>query len=200
MTPFKVNKNRFGEIISEEYVIDMVKTKQQILPHRAFGQTTIYAYGGLTNNGYYSGFPGPAIVATKDRPIKVTWRNFIPGPHILPVDFNYPFMNDTAFTHEVPTVPHAHGMFIETDSDGGPEAYWTMSGRKGMSYSTDQPTPPNSAVYTYPNEQDAGNFWFHDHTYGITRLNVYAGLAGLYKIMDPTCEKESYIVSRYGIK
>lgn len=33
--------------------------------------------GGLTKNGFYAGFPGPAIVATKDRPIKVTFRNRI---------------------------------------------------------------------------------------------------------------------------
>jgi spore coat protein A len=55
---------------------------------------------------------------------------------------------------------------------------------KGMHYSTEEKCPGNSAVYIYPNEQDAGNHWFHDHTFGITRLNVYAGLAGLYKIVD----------------
>ena len=43
----------------------------------------------------------------------------------------------------------------------------------------------NKAYYSYPNEQDAGNNWYHDHTIGITRLNVYAGLAGLYKIVEP---------------
>ena len=58
-----------------------------------------------------------------------------------------------------------------------------------MTYSTEKPTSKNSAVYIYPNEQDAGNFWFHDHTLGITRLNVYAGLVGLYKIVDPNCPK-----------
>ena len=75
----------------------MVKTTQQILPPKLFGRTTIYAYGGMTDKGYYAGFPGPAIVATRERPIKVIWRNKIPGPHILPVDYNFPFINDTAF-------------------------------------------------------------------------------------------------------
>ena len=98
----------------------MVKTKQQILPHELFNKTTIYAYGGNTKKGYYAGFPGPAIIATKDRPIKVTWKNKIPGPNIMPVDLYYPFINDTAFRDEVPTVPHAHGLATNTSSDGGP--------------------------------------------------------------------------------
>jgi hypothetical protein len=28
--------------------------------------------------------------------------------------------------------------------------------------------------------------WFHDHTLGATRLNVYAGLAGGYVVIDPS--------------
>ena len=34
--------------------------------------------------------------------------------------------------------------------------------------------------YEYPNSQDSGTLWYHDHAMGITRLNVYAGLAGMY--------------------
>ena len=90
------------------------------MPQKLFGKTTIYAYGGSTNKGYYAGFPGPSIIATKDRPIKVTWRNMIPGPNILPVDFNFPFINDTAFRNEVPAVPHVHGLTVSSKSDGGP--------------------------------------------------------------------------------
>ncbi|MEE2577523.1 multicopper oxidase domain-containing protein, partial [Pseudomonas aeruginosa] len=39
-------------------------------------------------------------------------------------------------------------------------------------------------VYEYPNEQDATALWYHDHAMAITRLNVYAGLVGLYFIRD----------------
>jgi hypothetical protein len=53
----------------------MRKIKQQILPKKLCGPTTLYAYAGRTSKGYYAGFPGPAIVAEKDRPIKVTWKN-----------------------------------------------------------------------------------------------------------------------------
>ena len=43
----------------------------------------------------------------------------------------------------------------------------------------------NEAVYRYPNSQEASLVWFHDHLLGGTRLNVYAGLAGAYQIIDP---------------
>jgi spore coat protein A len=36
----------------------------------------------------------------------------------------------------------------------------------------------------YPNDQQATLLWYHDHAMGITRFNVYAGLAGLYVIRD----------------
>ena len=46
-------------------------------------------------------------------------------------------------------------------------------------------SPKNHAVYRYPNTQEAAPIWFHDHALGLTRLNVYAGLAGAYLITDP---------------
>ena len=45
--------------------------------------------------------------------------------------------------------------------------------------------PRNYATYRYPNSQEAAPIWFHDHTLGATRLNVYAGLAGAYLLTDP---------------
>jgi FtsP/CotA-like multicopper oxidase with cupredoxin domain len=39
---------------------------------------------------------------------------------------------------------------------------------------------PGSAVFEYPNDQRATTLWYHDHTLGMTRLNVYAGPAGFY--------------------
>jgi hypothetical protein len=75
----------------------MVKTTQQFLPPKIYNPTTIYAYRGLTKNGYIASFPGPGIIATKDVPIKVTWKNNIKGSHILPVDYSFPFENSAAF-------------------------------------------------------------------------------------------------------
>lgn len=39
-------------------------------------------------------------------------------------------------------------------------------------------------VYHYPNKQRGALLWYHDHAMAITRLNVYAGLAGMYIIRE----------------
>ncbi|MDB4307913.1 multicopper oxidase domain-containing protein, partial [Gammaproteobacteria bacterium] len=44
--------------------------------------------------------------------------------------------------------------------------------------------PGETDIYEYPNNQDAATVWYHDHALGITRLNVYAGMAGFYLIAD----------------
>jgi hypothetical protein len=77
MIPFKQSMNLLGKIEVEEYEIEMVKTKQQLLPANQFNATTIYAYAGQTQSGYKAVFPGPTIMATKNRPLKVTWKNNI---------------------------------------------------------------------------------------------------------------------------
>ena len=72
---------------------------------------------------------------------------------------------------------HLHGIKVLPDSDGYPEAWFT----KGFAQ-----TGPffESELYNYPNDQPATTLWYHDHALGITRLNVYTGLAGLYIIRD----------------
>ena len=37
-----------------------------------------------------------------------------------------------------------------------------------------------SGVSTYPNQQEATTLWYHPHDDGLTRINVYTGLAGYY--------------------
>ena len=36
----------------------------------------------------------------------------------------------------------------------------------------------------YPNDQRAAMLWYHDHVMGVTRFDVYAGLAGLWIVRD----------------
>ena len=78
---------------------------------------------------------------------------------------------------EVRTVVHAHGVVSPPDSDGHPDAWFTRGFRE---------TGPffQRRIYRYPNTQRAATLWYHDHALGITRLNVYAGLAGFYLIRD----------------
>jgi len=44
------------------------------------------------------------------------------------------------------------------------------------------------ATYYYPNGQTSRTEWYHDHSFGITRLNVYMGEAGPYLLADKTQE------------
>ena len=44
-------------------------------------------------------------------------------------------------------------------------------------------------TFYYTNQQSARLLWYHDHAWGITRLNVYAGEVGGYLISDPTEKK-----------
>ena len=91
----------------------------------------------------------------------------------------------------IPAVPHLHGAEVPPVIDGGPNAWFTSVGSmKGHGYYTNPlvPAAGNQAVYSYPNTQGAAPLWFHDHALGATRLNVYAGLAGGYYVLDPAQE------------
>ena len=87
----------------------------------------------------------------------------------------------------IPATAHLHGGEVPPVLDGGPDSWYTSDGRlTGHGYYSRHPAPrTNQAVYRYPNVQEAAPIWFHDHTLGLTRLNVYAGLAGAYLITDP---------------
>jgi spore coat protein A, manganese oxidase len=105
-----------------------------------------------------------------------------------------------AYQGPVPVVTHVHGALTNDESDGYAEAWYLPPGvawnyhDHGTWYeyfaakfkalrSVGHPSDdwaPGSATFEYPNEQGAGALWYHDHTLGMTRLNVYAGPAGFY--------------------
>lgn len=98
------------------------------------------------------------------------------------------------FTGAVPAVTHLHGAEVQSDFDGTPDQWFTTKGGTGVAYrsydpfavgnSTTTAPAPGTAVYHYPNGQEATTLWFHDHVLGITRLDVYAGLEAFYLIRD----------------
>ncbi|MBI3777200.1 MAG: multicopper oxidase domain-containing protein, partial [Gammaproteobacteria bacterium] len=45
-------------------------------------------------------------------------------------------------------------------------------------------TAPGAAAFSYLNDQPSTTLWYHDHTLGLTRLNLYAGPAGFYLVRD----------------
>ena len=57
--------------------------------------------------------------------------------------------------------------------------------RRGLHGTGAKPDPYfTTKVYHYPNDQEATSLWYHDHSLGIVRLNVFSGLAGFYFIRD----------------
>src|SRR5215207_4209074 len=56
---------------------------------------------------------------------------------------------------------------------------------------------PGSATFVYANDQRATTLWYHDHTLGMTRVNVYAGPAGFYLIRGGSGDPESGVLRKY---
>ena len=85
------------------------------------------------------------------------------------------------YSGPIPAVAHLHGGEVPPVLDGGPDAWFTSDGKHhGHAYYTRTGLAGNEAIYRYPNVQEDAPIWFHDHTLGLTRLSVYAGLAGDY--------------------
>lgn len=134
--------------------------------------------------GYQGTYPGPTIHARKDVPVSIRWKNALldgaaqPLPHLLPVDTSIHWANPAGWPGSgVPVVTHVHGGHTESASDGLPEAWFTPGfARTGATWVKE--------TYAYDNDQEAATLWYHDHALGITRLNVYAGLAGFYLLRD----------------
>ena len=58
---------------------------------------------------------------------------------------------------------------------------------------------PGYAMFRYPNLNRASTIWYHDHTLGMTRLNVYAGPAGFYLIRGGPDGDKAVLDSRTGM-
>ena len=117
--------------------------------------------------GFAGSSPGPTIETRSGQGLLVEWVNDLPAHHFLPID--HTIHGAEAGKPEVRVVTHLHGAKAPAASDGYPEDWYV---------------PGKSATYFYPNHQDAATLWYHDHAMGITRLNIYAGLFGLFVVRD----------------
>jgi spore coat protein A, manganese oxidase len=134
--------------------------------HPSFGATRMWGYDDNSGRGVVS--PGYTLEVQKGTATKVSFVNSLPATHM--------------FANEVPDYMHAgapvrmnthlHGGYVAGSSDGnpyqGPAEY----------------QPGQTQTVVYPNQQNASMLWYHDHADQITRLNVYAGLVGLYIVRD----------------
>ena len=105
-------------------------------------------------------------------------------------------MDAAPYNGPVPIVTHVHGAHTHEESDGYAEAWFLPAANDipagyatgGSFYGTfaAKAAPatgawePGTSVFDYPNNQRATTLWYHDHSLGMTRLNVYAGPAGFY--------------------
>ncbi|WP_416655739.1 outer spore coat copper-dependent laccase CotA [Bacillus amyloliquefaciens] len=137
--------------------------------HRDLPPTRLWGYNGL--------FPGPTIDVNQDENVYIKWMNDLPDKHFLPVDHTIHHSEGGHQEPDVKTVVHLHGGATPPDSDGYPEAWFTRDFKEKGPYFEKE-------VYHYPNKQRGALLWYHDHAMAITRLNVYAGLAGMYIIRE----------------
>lgn len=163
--------------------------------------------GGIPNPVNEFHYLGPLIVAQRDIPVRIKFINSLPtgagGDLFIPVDetvmgagegpldvIGQPGVKEK-YTHNRATL-HLHGGLTPWISDGTPHQWITPAGEqtqypKGVSVVNvpDMPDPGEGAMtFYYTNEQSARLMFYHDHAYGITRLNVYAGEAAGYLLTD----------------
>jgi spore coat protein A, manganese oxidase len=113
-------------------------------------------------------FPGVTIETESGKGIVVDWVNQLPAHHFLPIDRTIEGAGPGV--PEVRAVIHLHGGRTPPDSDGYPEN-WTVPGQTQTCF--------------YPCNQSSALLFAHDHSMGINRLNIYAGLQAFFIVRDP---------------
>ena len=127
--------------------------------HRNLPPTRMWSYGPTA--------VAPLIEARSGQPLKVRWVNNLPSKHFLPIDHSLHGCGKDV--PEVRAIVHVHGAKVPSADDGYPEDWFV---------------PGHSRTCTYPLQQPATALWYHDHAMGLTRLNSYAGLFGMFLIRD----------------
>jgi spore coat protein A len=145
--------------------------------------TALWAYTVTREDGTV--LVNPLIEVRRGQRVAVEWANELEGP--MPV---------TAVSAAEPTGPSA-GLpqnkpgYQAGDDVLAPTPPWTVVHLHGGRTAADGDGWTENAVFPgqsqrsfYPNDQRATMLWYHDHGFGITSLNVFAGLAGLWMIRD----------------
>ena len=164
------------------------------------------AYAGLLNSngeplptqvyGYDGSWPGPTIHATSYYPLQLLVQlnksatsdsvltdlqgnslvdhsasSLFPSPFSLPI-----LPGEDKYTLQL----QAQQEQLQVQESQPIPVVTTLHG----AHTADTRTLQREDVATYRNEQPATMLWYHDQTLGLTRLNVYAGLTGLYILRD----------------
>lgn len=206
------------------YKIATRQISQQILP-KSLPRTKVWAYGAVDNPKTFH-TPSYTIEAKVNRPVRVKWINDLKDrkgnflPHLLPVDQTVHWanppggpggqdsmsMDPSPYKGPVPLVTHLHGSHVAPGSDGYPES-WTLPAAENIpagyalrgshwSQIPGVPDNPGEATYQYSNDQRATHLWFHDHTLGMTRNNIYSGLDGNYMLRGGMADLPSLLLPK----
>jgi spore coat protein A, manganese oxidase len=179
-THYSIDIGQFKHVVHS----DFITPGKPAFISTAFAGTNFRGYG---QGGTFTPLGAP-ILASRGTPVQITFTNKLTGVKgPIPVDVTIP----GAGTNNNRAAVHLHGGFIPWISDGGPHDWFDPSGNSGLSF----PNGPGSVIdpggmvvgqasYYYPNDQSARMMWYHDHAWGITRTNAYAGIATGYLITD----------------
>jgi len=191
-----------------EYTIQINTAQTQQLPP-GFPVTTVFGYGGnvltdpagnpsLDGTGqvaFKRTSPGPKFEQTKGVPALIHYRNQLTGSHPLAVDPTLDWANPNNFPKPLPPfapfppgypqaqspiahTTHTHGIEVLPQFDGTPDTWFTAGGIHGPEFVSND--------YTQPSSNQSAAFWYHDHAFGVTRLDVGMGLSGYSILRDPS--------------
>jgi spore coat protein A len=162
-------------------------------------KTKVWGYGADTVSWPGQTFQVISTSAGGADETVVRWENKLNGKtHLLPVDTNLhwcyslhgassangvDYRQFSIKKNGVPIITHLHGGNTDFQFDGNPEFFYSPGGKvRGPQW--DFVDGGFTDTFHYNNAVPAGSLWYHDHALGITRLNVYAGLAGFYFVRD----------------
>jgi spore coat protein A len=186
--------------IAGHHHLSIAARAEQVRLHRDLPLTEAWCYrlehGRVAQQGRGSSYLGPTVEVQRGETVTVAWINGIPASHTLPFEVIKVPNPDVDTTLPVPEnepgrdgalgdaedtlrqrlrglratlVTHLHGARVQADSDGWPD---------------NTIVPGQAAHYHYANDQAASMLWYHDHSMHVTRLNVFAGLAGAWLVRD----------------
>lgn len=121
--------------------------------------------------GYEGMFPGPTIDVPRGRATVVRQVNQLPAAH-------------PTLGYRPDSSVHLHGSASLPPFDG---------------YASDVSQPGQYKDYRYPNFQEGRTLWYHDHAVHRTSSNVYMGLCGMYRILDPAEQALPLPRGRYDV-